>query len=551
VNEAGKPTTPADGASTSGAPGEPEAALTIGPEMSVPAAPGPSVQRRVKGLTKDSMVYGLGMAGQKLVGLILLPVLTRIFEPAEYGAITLITLLMLMASYFVVMGNDTALLRFYHDTTDESERRRVAALGFGFRAAASLVLALALLPFSGAVSRLIFGSNAYASYIFLSILNLPFATAVKFYIDLLRVRLRPGEFAALSLGNLGLIAALTIWMCPGVIDVEVPIIGGHVMLAGRDMGMLGVFAARLAADVVFTVVGLIWTFRDYMRPRSFQPLVDMLRFGLPLVPVGIAQWVLAYADRFMLKEFVSLDQVGPYEVGAKVSSFMMLFVAAFQYAWGPFAISIWREANARATYAKVFSLYIFVAGLIGLLVTGLAREFLQLVTTGHYVHGYRISGFLVFAAMAHGAFYVPASGLQIVKRTAWMGAAAMIGAGLNIVLNLLLAGPFEVFGVATATLISQIVATLILFAVAQRCYPVPYQVVRTGLAFTWALGLAAVSIYVGRTGPTAALVATVSSAILYLAGCLAFGVLQMRDFEVLFTYARRRLVERRAGEEAP
>jgi O-antigen/teichoic acid export membrane protein len=174
-------------------------------------------------------------------------------------------------------------------------------------------------------------------------------------------------------------------------------------------------------------------------------------------------------------------------------------------------------------------------------VTGLAREFLQLVTVGHFVHGYRISGFLVFQALALGAFYVPATGLQIVKRTGWMGGAAMIGAGLNIVLNLVLVQFFEVFGVAAATLISQTVATLLLFAVAQRYYPVPFQMGRNALAFALAIGLAAVSIYVGRTGSLAALIATISSVLCYFGGCLLFGVIQTQDFRALRDYLRRRL----------
>ena len=89
-------------------------------------AAGPSVARRVKGLTRDSLVYGLGVAGQKVIGLILLPILTRVFAPAEYGATELIGLLLLFVSYFVVVGNDSALLRFVFDTDSEREQGAIA-----------------------------------------------------------------------------------------------------------------------------------------------------------------------------------------------------------------------------------------------------------------------------------------------------------------------------------------------------------------------------------------------------------------------------------------
>ncbi len=57
-----------------------------------------------------------------MIGLILLPILTRVFAPAEYGATELIGLLLLFISYFVVVGNDSALLRFVFDTNSAREQ---------------------------------------------------------------------------------------------------------------------------------------------------------------------------------------------------------------------------------------------------------------------------------------------------------------------------------------------------------------------------------------------------------------------------------------------
>jgi O-antigen/teichoic acid export membrane protein len=486
------------------------------------------------------------MAGQKLIGLVLLPILTRVFEPAEYGAVELVGLLLLLTSYFVVLGNDSALLRFIFDTESETERRRIATLGLAFRVAASVGFAVVLIPASTALSHLIFESDAYAAFILITFVDLPFATVVKFCIDLLRVRLRPGQFVAYSLGNLAAIAILTLYLTPSGFHLVLPVLDVAITLEGRGMGIMGVFVARLIADIAFTVIGLVWTARDYGRPASLGVLGGMLRFGIPLVPVGLSQFVLAYADRYVLNKYVSLDQVGPYSVGAKVASFMMLFVAAFQYAWGPFSISIFRESNARETYAKVLSLYIFVAGAIGLVLTCLAREFLTVISTGHFVHGYRVAGFLVFAAMANGAFLIPATGLQIAKRTGWMGGIAIMAAVLNVILNLVLVGPLESYGVATASLVSHTVATVVVYFVAQRIYPVPYHPGRAMLTFLLAIGLAALGIYFGRTGPQAAVVSAAVALGLYVASTFGLRVIGPQDFDVLRRFLRRKTRAARA-----
>jgi O-antigen/teichoic acid export membrane protein len=510
---------------------------------SAAAAAGPSVARRVKGLTRDSLVYGLGVAGQKVIGLILLPILTRVFEPAEYGATELIGLVLLFASYFAVVGNDAALLRFFFDTDSEREQRAIASVALLFRASAAIVLTTILWPWSEDVSRLIFSTPIYSGYIRVTLLTLVFTTIVKFCVDLLRVRLRPMRFVAYSLGNLAAIALLTLILTPDVLTLEIPVINRAMTFRGQGQGLRGVFYARLFADALFAGLGLIWCWRDLARPAGWPVLRGMLRFGAPLLPVGLAQFVLSYADRYTLNRFVSLDQVGPYSVGAKVASFMMLFVAAFQYAWGPFAISIFRESNARETYAKVFSLYVFVAGAIGLVLTGLAREFLTLITTSHYVHGYRMAGFLVFAAVANGAFTIPAASLQIAKRTGWMGGIAILAAVLNVVLNLILVRPLEAYGVATASLLAQCASVVCLMVVAQRIYPVPFHLGRTALNFLLAMGLAALGIYFGRGGAGAAILSTLVALVLYLAGAFLLRTIGIQDWLILRNYARRKQAE--------
>jgi len=197
------------------------------------------------------------------------------------------------------------------------------------------------------------------------------------------------------------------------------------------------------------------------------------------------------------------------------------------------------RGQRRETYAKVFSLYAFVAGGIGLLITCLAREFLALITTSHYVHGYRVAGFLVFAAMANGAFFIPATGLQIAKRTGLMGAIAVFSALLNVALNIVLVGPLDVYGVATASLVAQTVATALLFAVAQRIYPVPFHPGRVALTFMMAIGLAAVGIYFGareaaprrrhrrRAGPLRG-------------GTIGLRVVAIQDFVILRNYLQKK-----------
>jgi O-antigen/teichoic acid export membrane protein len=141
--------------------------------------------------------------------------------------------------------------------------------------------------------------------------------------------------------------------------------------------------------------------------------------------------------------------------------------------------------------------------------------------------------------MAQGAFFIPATGLQIAKRTSWLGWTAILAALLNVALNVFLVRPFEVFGVAAASLVSQTAATVFLFVVAQRIYPVPYHPGRVLLTFLLAIGLAALGLYFGRTGPAASFLWTAIALGLYLAGTLGLKVISVQDFVILRNYLRK------------
>ena len=67
--------------------------------------------RRIKELTKDSMVYGLGALGTRLVGIVLIPIYTRYLIKEDYGILALVT----MYGYLAVDrdGNTIRGLRFF------------------------------------------------------------------------------------------------------------------------------------------------------------------------------------------------------------------------------------------------------------------------------------------------------------------------------------------------------------------------------------------------------------------------------------------------------
>src|SRR5690606_13740922 len=76
-------------------------------------------------LSKDTLIYGLGGALGSVIGILLAPILTRLFSPEDYGIIEIITTAFSFITVFVVFGFDSALQILYFKTDDASEKRRL------------------------------------------------------------------------------------------------------------------------------------------------------------------------------------------------------------------------------------------------------------------------------------------------------------------------------------------------------------------------------------------------------------------------------------------
>ena len=201
----------------------------------------------------------------------------------------------------------------------------------------------------------------------------------------------------------------------------------------------------------------------------------MLNFAAPLIPASLAYWIITLSGRYFVQFFSSTAEVGLYEVGNTVASAMVLITGAFQQAWGPFAMSIHKEPEARQVYANALSAYLWVTCLIGTVLSLFASDLLGIFATESYLAAANIVGILVFSYILVGVGYIAAIGPTIVKTTRPYGMGVFLASIVAIVLNLWLVPRLGKEGAALATLVSQAVIPLYVFTRSQKLYPIPYR----------------------------------------------------------------------------
>lgn len=485
-------------------------------------------------LAGDSIVYGISGAATALVSLFLIPVLTRVFTPGEYGIVALINVLLGFLGMFVVLGLDNSSARWFYDTHDTKDRRSTISSWFWCQLAASLIAAAALLVSAPRVSLLLCGTNEHSLVVRLAALTIPFQTVAKVLGNWFRYQRRPWAAVTFTIADMlsrvGLILLFVlVW----------------------HYGLGGLFAARLISAFVVAAVAVV-LLRNWISTAAFSSrrLKSMLRYGLPLVPAAVGLWAMMWADRFILKTFRTTDEVGLYAVAAQIAAGAALVVAAFQQAWGPFAYSILHERESNRVYARVFDLYSFLGCALCTAIALFAPLLVRLLSTEPFYPAASCVAFLAFACLLNGLRSIAALGCSIAKNSKPVAASIGIGAVANVGLNFLLVPEFGREGAAVATVAAFGCSVIYLFAASQKEYRIPYRW-HTGLAcFLFAWAVIGIDWWLVPGGSVSAFVIRVAMLLLFIPLGVFLGLIRWRDLEQLIRRpgAEPELDSKRSGD---
>lgn len=426
--------------------------------------------RHLKQLAAESVIYGLAGVISRFLTMLLVPVYTRIFSPADYGIMSLVSATMVIVSIFVVLGMDNAAGRFFWDSDDPVDRKLTIATWTYCQLATSLLLCLIILIEATDIARYIVGNPNSALYFRIAAFILPLTVLQTVLINWFRMQRRPWSTMFFALGTNALNIVFTFALV--------------VML---HSGLQGVYWGQILGGVVGSALaGLLLGNWIHWQHFSRSKLKSMLRFSLPLIPAALAFWVVGFADRYFVRLYTDTGQVGLYQIGSSIAALVALATGAFQQAWGPFAFSLLNRPDANQVYASVLIAYLWITCLVSTALSLFAPEIIRLVAPGSYAGASSVVALLTFSYVMIGLGYIAVIGPSILRTTTPTGIAVTIAAILNIPLNVALVPHFGKVGSAVATLVSQTLIPVYVFYRAQRMYPIPYR-------FGPAIGLLALS----------------------------------------------------------
>lgn len=259
-------------------------------------------------------IYALGSIIRQLVGFIMLPVYTSYLSPSDYGVVSLLVVMVSLCEVLIGARFGQAMPKFFYEQADSEWRNTVVSTALSVTACISVLVTLLVIASSAPISSLLFGSGNYSDHVSLySILLLTMAIE-SYGLIFFRLQERPWFFMANSICKMILQLSLNIWL-----------------VVFEEMGVMGVIISSIASSAVFALFAAVYIYWHTGVRFSKKLTVRFFRFSWPLWLAGIAGLYIGSSNRFFIRIFSDLDQVGLFELATKFSMILALLV------WKPFS----------------------------------------------------------------------------------------------------------------------------------------------------------------------------------------------------------------------
>lgn len=411
-------------------------------------------------LARRAVIYTVANLGSSAIPFLLLPLLTRVLSPADYGLVIVFSTVVTVLGAFTGLSVHGAVNVRYHNASIDIARYTGTVLCI-LPASTTAVLLLALLV-GDTVSQ---WAGIPRAWLFVATL----VSAAQFVVQ---VRLVTWQAQGMAV-RFGMLQ---------VIQTAVNLVLSIVLVVPSDwswdLGWQGRAAGIAGAAALAGLVSLWLLHRSRevaWRPRA-EYVRDALRFGVPLVPHAIGGVAVANSDRVVVAGLAGLHDAGVYAASMQLGLVVGVLADAVVKSLSP-----WVYANlavgdgaVREKIVRV-SYYFFIGmGVLALLTALAAPWLLQFVGTAFRGSG----GVLAFVALGgafSGMYLMVVSYVFFAGRTEWLSVISLSIGAFNFGAAWWLVQRHGAIGAAQAYALSQFLMFVCTWYLASRFCPMPWR----------------------------------------------------------------------------
>ena len=434
---------------------------------------------KLKQLASQTALYGISTILVRSLNWLITPFHTRVFaeNKAEFGIIVELYAYIAFINVVLMYGMETAFFRYASESKEK--QNNVFSTSLLSLVASTSVFVTAIVLFSQQIADLLQYPSIQPIIILIAFIlgfdtlsNIPFAK--------LRLEGKPMQYIKIKLMNVVITVALNFFLL-------YPILEGNPNMFGvplnESKALFYVFLANLVGSA-FTFLFFVPSFLKNQFEFSLAVWKDLMKYGLPLVIVGLAGIVNETMDRILLKYFLPQEtlaerniQVAYYGAAYKLAIFMSLVVQAYKMGAEPFFFKQAKDKDALETVAKAMSIFVIMGAVIFLAVS-FNLDWIILILGQNFTEAKNVVPIILMAYLFLGIFYNLSVWYKVGDKTHYATIISITGALVTIAINIAFIPKFGYWASAWATFFSYFVMTIFSWQWGKKYYPVPYQLTK-------------------------------------------------------------------------
>lgn len=295
----------------------------------------------------DALVYTLSNVAAAAIPFLMLPIVTRVLTPHEYGVVAMFFVVVAFVAPLTGLSVSGAVAMRYFDRDEVNFPSYVATCLCILVASTAAVLGLVwiAMPLIEEVTKV------PGSWIGVAVLVASAQFVVQVKLAIWQSSKRPWRYGGLRLFQAGIDAVASLML----------VLAAGLAWQGRVGGMaIAVLATALLAVVLLRRGGCL----RFAFSRTYA--AHALRFGIPLMPHTLGGLLTSIVDRLLISNFIDLASTGVYMVAMQIGMVLGLLADSFNRAFAPWLMESLRINDARRDVAVVRFTYAYFVGVLGL-----------------------------------------------------------------------------------------------------------------------------------------------------------------------------------------
>jgi O-antigen/teichoic acid export membrane protein len=402
-------------------------------------------------------IYTLSNIAVAGVPFLLLPVLTRVLDPAAYGVVAMFSLVVAFMSVGVGLNVHGAItIRYFDRSSFDIPKYASTALVI---LAVSTCLMLALVFITG--TRIAEITSIPKQWLYAAVLVAFLQFLVQIVLALWQASKKPIKYGALRFTHAFLDA-----------------IGSIVLVLVLALSWQGRLSGMLVAWSCAAIIAVYFLVREGWFARSIDPTYgkDALNYGVPLVPHAVGGLLLGMADRLMVNNILDVSSTGIYVVSVQLGLILGMLADSFNKAFAPWLMEKLSDVDYESQKKIVIFTYIYFFAIIALAAFGafVAPYVLPYIVGPQFQTAGPLLIFILLGNAFIGMYYMVTNYIFYSRRTGLLSALTISVGVMTVALSYFLINAYGIKGAAIGFLVGQASLFFGAWILSNYCVPMPW-----------------------------------------------------------------------------